>query len=224
MTEKISPTIEDYLMILFILHRDGEAVQGVRLAELLGVSPPTVTNTLKRMVARWAGEHGQRPRPPPDGLRMAAARTVMRRHMLTEWLLSRMLSWSKVHLQAHEIEHAISDELETALMADLNHPTTCPHGNPLPGYEALTADWVALVHLRPGDEVIIRRIHELAEEDSQLLRFLEEKSVVPGSPARVVEVLPFNQTVTLEVNGQAVTLGFAAAQQVFAERLAPQAV
>ena len=224
MTDKISPTIEDYLMILFILQRDGEAVQGVRLAELLGVSPPTVTNTLKRMVrdglVSMDSPHGPHLTDPG----MAAARTVMRRHMLTEWLLSRMLSWSKVHLQAHEIEHAISDELEAALMADLNHPTTCPHGNPLPGFEDLAADWVSLVNLRPGDEVVIRRIHELAEEDSQLLHFLEEKSVVPGSPARVVEVLPFNQTVTLEVHGQAVTLGFAAAQQVFAERLAPQAV
>ena len=50
MSEKISATIEDYLVTIFVLERDGESVNGVRLAELLGVTPPTVTNTLKRMV------------------------------------------------------------------------------------------------------------------------------------------------------------------------------
>ncbi|MEW6093426.1 MAG: hypothetical protein AB1531_05605, partial [Chloroflexota bacterium] len=45
----LSPTIQDYLSFIYVMERDKEPVVGSRLAELLGVTPPTVTNTLKRM-------------------------------------------------------------------------------------------------------------------------------------------------------------------------------
>ena len=44
-----SPTIEDYLAVIYTLDRDGERVIGARLAQSLDVSAPTVTATLKRM-------------------------------------------------------------------------------------------------------------------------------------------------------------------------------
>jgi len=123
----------------------------------------------------------------------------MRRHMLTEWMLSRMLSWSKLHIQAHELEHAISLDLETALIEELNQPEVCPHGNPLPGFEAVAALWIPLIEIEAGEWVVVRRIHELAEQNPELLAFLEARQVVPGVQARVEEVLPFNQTVTLRM-------------------------
>jgi len=224
---KISPTIEDYLGILFVLQRDGEPVVGARLADLMGVSPPTVTNTLKRMVRDGllvmddASGRSVRPRLTEPGLE--AARSVMRRHMLTEWMLSRMLSWSKLHIQAHELEHAISHELETALIEELDQPEVCPHGNPLPGFEAVAAQWVPLTEIEAGERVIVRRIHELAEQNPELLAFLEARQVVPGVQTRVEEVLPFNQTVTLRMGESeplaSVTLGFTAARYIFVERV-----
>src|SRR5512137_1899701 len=99
------------------------------------------------------------PRLTENGLQ--AARTVMRRHMLTEWMLQKMLSWSKCHQQAHNLEHAISDEIEAALVKEWNDPQTCPHGNPLPGHEAVVADWMPLTSLAAGQRVVIRRVHEL---------------------------------------------------------------
>src|SRR3972149_4421954 len=93
MPTKPSLTIENYLSLMFILERDSEPVVGARLAELLGVSPPTVTNTLKRMardglvvLARTG------PRLTASGLQ--AARTVMRRHPPTEGMLHKRLSWA----------------------------------------------------------------------------------------------------------------------------------
>ncbi len=217
MGEKISSTIEDYLGILFISERDGETVTGTRLAELLGVSTPTVTNTLKRMVRDGliTMDVNHCPHLTSHGTEMASK--VMRKHMLAEWMLIRMLSWSKVHNEAHGFEHTISDEVEQALMADLKQPMTCPHGNPLPGNEDAVSAWVPLTGLTPGNQVIIRRIHELAEDMPDLLAFLEEKHIEPGQPVTVREVLPFNQTVTLDVLGDQVTLGFATAKYIFAE-------
>lgn len=214
--EKHSATIEDYLSLIYVLERDNEPVVGVRLAELLGVSPPTVTNTLKRMTRDGLILMDKK------GTRLSktgreAARTVERRHMLTEWMMVRLLPWSKLHREAHNLEHAISAEVEAALFEELGHPQTCPHGNPLPGCEEAVASWLRLTEIPPHQKVTIKRVHELAEQNAELMAFFESKGIIPNAQAVVREVLPFNQTITMEINGQAVPLGFASAAYVFVE-------
>ncbi|HNZ02311.1 MAG TPA: metal-dependent transcriptional regulator, partial [Anaerolineaceae bacterium] len=113
--------------------------------------------------------------------------------------------------------HAISAMTETALMEQLGNPQTCPHGNPLPGFEKVVADWVPLTVVPSGGRVIIRRIHELAEENPELLAYLEKKRILPGQLVTVTEILPFNETITIDVNGEHVTLGNAAARSIFVE-------
>ncbi len=217
MTDKISATIEDYLSLLYISERDGEPASGARLAELLGVSAPTVTNTLKRMKRDGLIDMDETHLPRLTAEGDQSARTVLRRHMLAEWLLVRLVSWAKVHDEAHGFEHTISEEVEAALLEELNQPETCPHGNPLPGFEAATADWIPLTQIKPGEAVTVRRVHELAEEIPGLLQFLEENGIKPGQVVRVNEVLPFNQTVTLLVQEKPVTLGFSIARKIFVE-------
>src|SRR5512140_3848043 len=107
----------------------------------------------------------------------------------------RLLSWSKVHEQAHGFEHTIWDEVEAALLEELNQPETCPHGNPLPGFEHTVSAWIPLTRVAVGQTVTTRRIHELAEQIPGLLGFLEEHLIEPGQVVRVAEILPFNQTV-----------------------------
>lgn len=214
--DKLSTTIENYLALMYIFERDKEPVQGVRLAQLLDVTPPTVTNTLKRMVR--------------DGLvtmdkqgtyltraGKQSARTVLRRHMLTEWMMAGMLPWSKLHQEAHSLEHAISSEVETALFEELGHPQTCPHGNPLPGCEEAASSWVPLTGISANERVTIKRVHELAEYNPELLAFLESKGLIPGTEVFVEEVLPFNQTISIKTQREVVTLGFALANYIFVE-------
>src|SRR5512138_483530 len=217
MVDKISATIENYLSLMYVLERDKEPVVGVRLAQLLNVTPPTVTNTLKRMVRDGLITMDK------NGTRLTkvgkqSARTVVRRHMLTEWMMAHILPWSKLHREAHNLEHAISTEVEDALFEELQHPQTCPHGNPLPGCEDAVADWVRLTDVSPNEVVTIKRVHELTEYQSDLLAFFENKGLRPDAEVTIREVLPFNQTITLEVGGRAVTLGFASAQHLFVER------
>ena len=214
--DKLSPTIENYLSLMYILERDTKPILGVHLAELLSVTPPTVANTLKRMVRDGLismDKNGNR--LTKAGKR--SARTVLRRHMLTEWMMARMLPWSKLHQEAHNLEHAISAEVETALFEELGHPQTCPHGNPLPGCEEVVSSWIPLTEVSSNKIVTIKRIDELAEYNFELLAFLESKGIMPGTEVTVGEVLPFNQTIALEIQGQLVTLGFAAAHHIFVE-------
>lgn len=218
----ITQTIQDYLMTMHVLERDHGEIVAARLAEQLGVTAPTVTMTLKRMERdQWiTGKSRQ------GGIRLTeagrqAAHAVVRRHMLTEWLLLKILKvpFLQIHAEAHHIEHAISDMIEARLADVLGFPQTCPHGNPLPGFDSVTKGWSALTDFLVGDKVVVRRIHEFAEDNQELLRFLFENKVMPGSRTTIIETLPFNQTLTLSVSDQTVVLGFPAARSIYGEKI-----
>ena len=220
MESRPTPTIEDYLAIIYVMERDGDEVIAARLAESMEVTRSTVTVTLQRMERDgWITmEQGKDIRLTDAGCE--AARSVIRRHMLTEWMLARMLNipWSRIHAEADQIEHSISEEIETQMRTNLDDPQFCPHGNPLPGYEHIAADWLPLTGMLPGEKFIIRRIHETAEDNRELLEFLELNGIVPGALAEVTEVLSFNQTLSLQLGQQKVALGFPAAKYIFVEK------
>jgi DtxR family transcriptional regulator, Mn-dependent transcriptional regulator len=217
-----TPTIEDYLAVIYVMERDGEDVIAARLAESLEVAPPTVTMTLKRMERDgWIKIN------PDKGISLtkagyAAASSVIRRHMLIEWMLARMLKvpWSQLHVEADQIEHSISIEVENQMRSNLENPQLCPHGNPLPGYEHIAAGWLPLTNITAGNNVIIRRIHETAEDNHELMQFLETHGVIPGIQAEVTEVLGFNQTISLKTGGNTISVGFPAAKYIFVDKLA----
>lgn len=219
MSDRASATIEDYLNVLFILERDGEAVVGARLAELLCVTPPTVTNTLKRMARDGLVDHDTPRGPQLTDQGRSMAKSVMRRHMLAEWMLANLLPWSKLHEEAHKLEHAISTQVEEALIINLNSPRLCPHGNPLPGNEQEVSKWVPLTQTSEGDCVIFHRVHEFGEDNPHILAFLEENGICPGKEIDICKILPFNQTITVCIDKEEVSLGFAVARYVFVELL-----
>ena len=218
----ITQTIQDYLMTMHVLERDHGEIVAARLAEQLGVTAPTVTMTLKRMQRdHWITGNSRQGGIHLTEAGRQAAHAVVRRHMLTEWLLLKILKvpFLQIHTEAHHIEHAISDTIEERLVDVLGSPQTCPHGNPIPGFESVTKSWPTLIDFSVGDKVVIRRIHEFAEDNQALVKFLFENRLMPGSKVMIMEALPFNQTLTLSVSGQTVVLGFAAARSIYGERI-----
>lgn len=213
-------TVEDYLMTMHVMERDYGEIVAARLAEMLNVAPATVAMTLKRMQRDgWITGTGRKAVHLTETGRQAA-HSVTRRHMLTEWLLLRVLKvpLPQIHDEAHGIEHVISPSLEARLIEILDDPQVCPHGNPLPGYEQVVRAWAPLTELAQGEKVTLRRLHEFAEENHELLLFLIENGVLPGAEIEVLDILPFNHTLTIQVAGKPVTLGFAVARYLFAER------
>jgi DtxR family transcriptional regulator, Mn-dependent transcriptional regulator len=189
------------------------------LAELLNVSAPTVTVTLQRMVRdEWiVVDPEKKIHLTQSGL--AAASTIIRRHMLTEWMLSKILNlpWSELHGEADKIEHTISKDVERSLQETLSDPNHCPHGNPMPGSESYSDSWSPLSGFHENDQVFIRRIHEFLESDHELMKYLEVHNALPGSIATIIEVLPFNKTITLKIDDQSVILGLDVACNIFVE-------
>lgn len=217
-----TPTIEDYLMNIFVMERDQGEVVAARLAEILNVSAATVAVTLKRMERDgWITRPGRR-----EGIQLTesgrqAAHSVIRRHMLTEWLLVRMLQvpFEQIHAEAHNLEHAISPALEERLNQLLESPQVCPHGNPFPGCESAVRDWLPLTALAPGESFIFRRLHEFAENHQAVIEYLAANGFLPGARARLLETLPFNQTWTVQTAAMPLVLGYPVARYIFVERV-----
>jgi DtxR family Mn-dependent transcriptional regulator len=217
-----TPVVEDYLQVLHYLTRDGFPVIAARLAERLNVSAPTVTATLQRMERDGLIQHGPRKEILFTPVGRSAAENIVRRHALAERLLTDLLQmpWYESHEEAHRVEHVMTPKIEARLLKALGNPTTCPHGNPIPGFGAVAADEFPLDEARPGDSLTIQRITEEAEEDPELMKYLQEHGVEPGVQMQVREAANVNATVVLDGPHGPVSLGFGVASKLRARRLA----
>jgi hypothetical protein len=61
---------------------------------------------------------------------------------------------------------------------------------------------MVLAQARAGDRLMIERISEEAEVDPALLAFLQHNHLIPDARIAVREVLAFNKTYTVYVDGQ----------------------
>lgn len=213
--EDTSAVVQDYLQTIHYMTRDGERVISARLAERLGVTPATVAATLQRMIRDdlITMDRAKTISFTPRG--SVEADRVVRRHALAEWLLTKLIGmpWHEANEYAHKLEHAITDHLETRLVEVLGNPNTCPHGNPMPG-NPLDKSEVGLDTRNTGDDVLVKRITEEAEEIPELMEYLQRFGVVPGARLSVEESAPYNGLITLRRNGEKFSLGNAAAAKV----------
>ena len=215
--EGFHPPVEEYLKVIFELEEEGVPVIRARLAERLGHSGPTVTETVRRLVADGHLEVEDR------ALRLTAqgrerAEGVVRRHRLAERLLADVigLEWAKVHQEAGRWEHVISDDVEARLVALLGDPATCPHGNPIPGSSRPRPRLAPLAEARAGQEVLLGRISETVEVDLDSLVYLDTHRFRPGASATVKERAP-DGTLTLLVEGETLAVSPGLAAQLFIE-------
>jgi DtxR family Mn-dependent transcriptional regulator len=213
-----SSTVEDYLMEIYDLSFGDRPVIAARLTDKMGVAAPTVWNTVHRMERDGLvhiAEHSKEIVLSPEGLK--AAESIKRRHLLTERLLVDILglAWADAHEEAHLIEHTITPRVEERIMAVLGNPTTCPHGNPMPGLDpALRPKTRHLWPSEPGEQYEIDGINEPAEEDHELMTFYQRNGFVPGATLTVKDVAAFDSTMTVEVGGASVTMGKRAAENL----------
>jgi DtxR family transcriptional regulator, Mn-dependent transcriptional regulator len=214
---KPSKTIEDYLQVMHYMTRDGSTIIGARLAERIHVAPPTVTATLQRMVRDGLITMDSHKVVHLTDQGREQAESIVRRHALAERLLTDILGlgWSESHEEAHLVEHVISPKVERHLMQVLGNPLTCPHGNPIPGTGARPSAYAfALADAKTGQRVVVERIIEEAEDDPELMTYLERSRLVPRAVLDVVERLPSADLVTVDQDGYRTSIGLIAAANV----------
>jgi len=208
------PAFEEYCEAIFELREDDVDVIQARIADRLEVSRPAVSEMIRRMEGDGLVEiNGGVIRLLPDGL--ALAETVVRRHRLAERFLTDMLglSWAEAHDEAGRWEHVISPTVEVAMMRALGDPTTCPHGNPIPGTDYQPPISITLDKLAVGQAFTVSRIPEELEFTPGLLEFLESSSLLPGHSGTVTALAPKGITI-VEIDGQTVEINQFATQRI----------
>ena len=214
---KITTTVEDYLKAIYVLGEEMQPVIAARVAEEMGVSPSTMFSTLRRLQREGYVRVERRKEIHLTGKGKKVAEGILRRHFLTERLLTDILGldWVKAHQEAHRLEHAISAEVEERLAKLLHHPTTCPHGNLIPGEgSASRRKGLSLDRVTAGSEAVFQCITEGGERDSRLLGFLQQHSLTPGVEFQVIDVAPSLGIMTLKVGGDEFSLGIEAAKKI----------
>jgi DtxR family Mn-dependent transcriptional regulator len=221
-------TTEMYLRTIFELEEEGIVPLRARIAERLGHSGPTVSQTVARM-ERDGLLHvsGDRHLELTDDGRQKATR-VMRKHRLAERLLVDVvgLEWEFVHEEACRWEHVMSERVERKLLQILDHPTLSPYGNPIPGLDELGESDGGEVFLGVGlrqlselasstaSDVVVHRIGEPAQGDPELLGALHRAGLRPGE--RVEVRRDGDRLVVVSSDGREVDVDRRTAEHVFA--------
>jgi len=199
----------DYLEALYELEEEGFPMVQAEIARWMGVSRPSVSEHVKRLVGdglltadgRTLGFTG-------SGREMAIA--LVRRHRLAEHLLIDVigLPWHQAHQEAEVWERVISAQVEARLVEILGDPGACPHGNPIPGssHEVDVTRLTALKDVQPGSTVTLRRLTEDLELELAVMRFLEESGLMPGAEV-VVDGIGPDGSMSLSVAGRSAALG-----------------
>jgi DtxR family Mn-dependent transcriptional regulator len=200
---------DDYLEAVYEMHEEGAEVVQARLAERLGVSRAAVSEKIGRLARMKLVQTDEDRVIRLTAHGRAVAEDAVRRHRMTERFLIDVLKlpWHKAHEEAERFQDALSEEVEQRIMALLGGPATCPHGNPIPGTGAtLSRDLRRLDDFAEGAVVVLERLTEDVELQTNVLRYFEEHGLMPGNRIRVLDVAP-DGTMSLEVDGKHSTLG-----------------
>ena len=208
------PAFEEYCETIYELDEDDVRVVQARIAERMGVSRPSVSEMIRRMEAEGLVDLDEHVIQLASKGQMLAEK-VVRRHRLAERFLTDILglSWAVAHTEAGKWEHVISEPVEAAMVKVLGDPTTCPHGNPIPGSQYEAPSTQALDELLVGAAFRVERIPEALEFAPGVLDFLEDSHIVPGASGTVTAMSP-DGTVTVEIDGRAVGVGSFASQRI----------
>jgi DtxR family Mn-dependent transcriptional regulator len=155
------------------------------------------------------------------------ATAVIRRHRLAERLLVDIvgLSWSAAHHEAGRYEHILSADVEARVIAILDDPATCPHGNPIPGSGHATTAPASLSSLNQfgtGQQIRLERIPEDVEDDAANLAYLEEVGFVPGAVATVRDTAP-DGVILIEIGERTAAFSAALATRLLVSEVREQA-
>jgi len=202
------PAFEEYCETIFELREDDIDVIQARIAERMGVSRPAVSEMIKRMEGEGLVT-ATRTAIKLTVTGRSLAESIVRRNRLAERFLTDILglSWADAHREAGKWEHVMSDSVEAAMDRVLGSPTTCPHGNPIPGHSKPVAREVRLARLATGSRAAITRVSEVAEREApRLLAYLFDRGLTPGRKLQVLEVDDVGRTLRLRAGDADVTL------------------
>lgn len=195
-----SVSVENYLKAIYRLQSRVERVKTKDLAEALDVSLPSITNMLKSLSAEGLVAY-----QPYKGARLTEkggehALKVIRKHRLVEMFLVETLgfTWDEVHVEAEQLEHAVSDLVAERMAVFLGDPKFDPHGDPIPTAQGVIheTDSIPLSTAEPGFQGRVVRVLDQAPD---VLRHLTRVGLTPSSQVKVLALQEVDGQMQLEV-------------------------
>src|SRR5215471_14789175 len=214
----LTEVVSRYLEAVYYMQTENEPVRSARLADWLGVSRPTVTVALRRLTRDGMVRlNGRKEIELTERGEQEAAAIVRRHRIMERWLTDALgLDWVTADEEAARLEHAVSDLVEQRLWEALGRPTSCPHGNPIPGYAEFSPGERRLSALEQGLQATVTRISEVAEREAPaLLRYLLERRLVPGMHVEIREVDTVGRTLSVHTADREITLSHETASKVW---------
>jgi DtxR family Mn-dependent transcriptional regulator len=217
MLDQLSESTEMYLKAMVELGQ-GDKVAVGRLAGRLGVSNVSANEMVHRLTDQGLVSH-----TPYKGVELTetgqtAACSVLRRQRLWECFLFEHLKieWAKLYELACALEHATAPEVTEALAGYLGDPKFCPRGNPIPSADGSFTPLNG-VPLREAPAGVKVRVQAVNATETDLLRYLQDRGILPGQELIFVEAAPMDGPLTLRVDEQEVALGLRLAEFVVVE-------
>lgn len=200
MATRVSNVIEEYLEAIYRLEKRIGVARTSDLVRILKVAPGTITNTVERLERSSLIIHESYKGVKLTEKGRTMALRIIRKHRLSERLLTDILNveWERAHEAACQLEHGISDEIAKKIEKALGHPSTCPHGNPIPTDcgGIIEEDSRPLAEFEPREKGVVQKI---TDENQELLQYLKKLGIEPGIHFEVVEVAPFEGPITVKV-------------------------
>jgi len=202
LTEEVTSQTEEFLETIYRLQERDGAARTSELVKMLNIVPGTVTNTVERLEKRGLVRHEVYRGVKLTDEGKAIALQVLRRHRLSERLLSDVLhmNWDQIHEAACQLEHGITEEVAENIEKLLEQPQTCPHGNPIPTMAGgiATKTTMPLSNLSIGEEGTVTNI---TDEKQTALEYIKKLGLKPGAHVKVVDRNSHGVTVTVQVDG-----------------------
>lgn len=216
-SSRLSESMEMYLKSLVELSSDKPVALSL-LAEHLGVTPVSANEMIHKLSKRGLAIH-----QPYKGATLtedgrAIAVDILRRQRLWERFLYDHLKieWAKIYDFSCSLEHATEPEVVEALADFLDHPTTCPRGNPIPSADGKFSRLRApsLSEMSVGTKVRILAVNAVYLE---VLAYFEKHDILPGKELTIADVAPMQGPLTVKVGNKEVAVGVEAAKFVLVE-------
>ena len=225
--KKISDAMRDYLGEIYRLGQGEAWVSTTTLADRLNVSGPATVRMVRRLHQAGLVEH-----QPYRGVTLTqhgrkVALLNIRRHRLVERFLVDMLNfpWYDVHEEADELHRGITQRIEDRIDQLMGHPSTCPHGEPIPTREGIMPDIDdrPLNVVPPGTQGKISRVKT---HDADKLKYLGEIGILPNAPFELINRAPFNGPIRLKLGKEEQVIGveLATTLWVLTDGSRPQAI
>ncbi len=229
-----SENVQEYLEAIYKINEGGKSAETVELAKMLNVTPPSVTEMLKRLT-----EDGYVDYKPYKGAKLTerglkVALKITRKHGIIELFLHNVLKLKReeAHQQACLIEHSLGDKTEAALCRLLGRPEKSLNDDkPLPPCDLQVSSCIECeesalndIHKRirrPKALTSLKRdqvgVVAFIRGGRQGVKRLSDLGLTVGAQVTLLNSAPFGGPIEISIRGSKLAIGRGLANKVFVE-------